>query len=132
MRYSQRVFYYNQYLFVKYQWVIVLSVFASEAKQSRKTMKRPTVYIITNKRNGTLYTGVTSNLGKRVYEHKNKMTQGFTAKYDCKKLVYYEALEKMENAIVREKQIKAGSWKKKLALIEGMNPEWNDLYEEII
>lgn len=59
--------------------------------------------MITNKRNGTLYTGVTSNLGKRVYKHKNKMTQDFTIKYDCKKLVYYEALEKMESAIVREK-----------------------------
>ncbi len=59
--------------------------------------------MITNKRNGTLCTGVTSNLGKRVYKHKNKMTQDIAAKYDCKKLVYYEALEKMESAIVREK-----------------------------
>ena len=88
--------------------------------------------MITNKRNGTLCTGVTSNLGKRVYKHKNKMTQDFATKYDCKKLVYYEAHEKMESAIVREKQIKAGSRKKKLALIEGVNPEWNDLYEENI
>ncbi len=74
--------------------VNVLPVFASEAKQSRKTMMRPAMYMITKKRNGTLYTGVTSNLGKRVYKHKNKMTQDFATKCDCKKLVYYEALRK--------------------------------------
>ncbi len=95
-------------------------------------MKQPVIYILTNKRNGTLYTGVTSNLVKRIYEHKNEVTQGFTAQHGCKKLVYYEVLENMENAIAREKQIKAGSRKKKLALIESMNPDWKDLYEEII
>ena len=95
-------------------------------------MKLPAIYIMASKRNGTLYTGVTSNLVKRVYEHKNKITQGFTEKYDCKKLIYYEILGDMPSAIAREKQIKAGSRKKKLALIESMNPDWKDLYKEIV
>ena len=94
-------------------------------------MKQPVVYIMANKRNGTLYTGVTSNLVKRVFEHKNEITKGFAERYACKALVYYETLGNMPVAINREKQIKAGSRKKKLALIESMNPEWNDLYEEI-
>ncbi|MGV7220725.1 MAG: GIY-YIG nuclease family protein [Nitrospinales bacterium] len=94
-------------------------------------MKQPAVYIMANKRNGTLYTGVTSNLVKRVYEHKNEITKGFTARYGCKMLVYYESLGKMPVAINREKQIKSGSRKKKLALIQSMNPNWKDLYVEI-
>ena len=93
----------------------------------QKEMKRPAIYIMTNKRNGTLYTGVTSNLVKRVYEHKEGVVPGFTKNYDCKQLVYYETHESMDNAITREKQIKSGSRDKKLALIESMNPEWNDL-----
>ena len=92
-------------------------------------MKQPAVYIITNKRKGTLYTGVTSNLVKRVYEHKEGVVPGFTKSYGCKRLVYYETHESMENAITREKQIKSGSRDKKLALIENMNPKWDDLYE---
>jgi len=95
-------------------------------------MKQPAVYIMASNRNGTLYTGVTSNLVKRVYEHKNEYAQGFTSKYGCKILVYYELQETMINAITREKQIKSGSRKKKLVLIENMNPGWKDLYEEII
>lgn len=95
-------------------------------------MKQPAVYIITSKRNGTLYTGVTSDLVKRVHEHKNAVVLGFTKSHGCKRLVYYEVHESMESAIIREKQIKAGSRKKKLVLIENMNPEWNDLYAEII
>ena len=87
---------------------------------------------MTNKRKGTLYTGVTSNLVKRVYEHKNGLVPGFTKTYGCKRLVYYETHESMENAITREKQIKSGSRDKKLTLIENMNPKWNDLYEQII
>ena len=87
---------------------------------------------MTNKRNGTLYTGVTSNLVKRIYEHKNSVLQGFTEKYGCKILVYYELIQDMASAITREKQIKAGSRKKKLALIENMNPDWKDLYEKIV
>jgi putative endonuclease len=92
----------------------------------------PAVYIMTNKRHGTLYTGVTSNLTGRVYQHKNAELDGFTKKYRCKLLVYFEPYEDMLSAIEREKQIKAGSRKKKLLLIESLNPEWNDLYEMIL
>ncbi|WP_341793994.1 MULTISPECIES: GIY-YIG nuclease family protein [unclassified Rickettsia] len=95
-------------------------------------MKQPTVYIIANKRNGTIYVGVTSNLIKRIYEHKNNTTNGFSKKYDCKILVFYEIHETMDSAITREKQIKSGSREKKLNLIEQMNVNWKDLYDEII
>jgi putative endonuclease len=95
-------------------------------------MKNPAVYIVTNKRHGTLYTGVTSDLPGRIYQHKNKVDEGFTAKYGCDKLVYYEQHETMESAILREKQIKAGTRQKKLELITSMNPDWLDLYESII
>jgi len=91
--------------------------------------RQPAIYIMTNKRNGTLYTGVTSNLVQRVYQHKQGSIAGFTKKYDCKQLVYYESCETMTNAIEREKQIKGGSRKKKLQLIEQLNPDWKDLYE---
>lgn len=91
----------------------------------------PVVYIMANKRNGTLYTGVTSDVIRRVYQHKEGVVEGFTKKYGCKNLVYVERHETMEQAIVREKQIKGGSRKKKLALIESMNPTWIDLYDEV-
>jgi putative endonuclease len=94
-------------------------------------MNRPAVYIMANKRNGTLYTGVTSNLSQRAYQHQEAKVEGFTKERGCKMLVWYEQHEAMEAAIMREKQIKGGSRKKKLALIEGMNPEWRDLYEVI-
>ena len=94
-------------------------------------MKQPAIYILASKRNGTLYTGVTSNLIQRIYQHKNEMADSFTAQYNCKTLVYYESYETMEQAILREKQIKGGSRKKKLDLIESINPEWKDLYEDI-
>jgi putative endonuclease len=84
-----------------------------------------------NERNGTLYTGVTSNLVQRVFQHKNGLLGGFTDRYGCKKLVYYELLGDMRTAIFREKQIKGGSRKQKLKLIESTNPEWRDLYESI-
>ena len=93
--------------------------------------KRGYVYILFNKRNGTLYTGVTSSLIKRA-EHKNKLVEGFTSKYGVDKLGYYEVYGDVKSAIEREKQIKSGSRKKKLELIEGVNPEWNDLYESIV
>ena len=89
------------------------------------------VYILFNKRNGTLYTGITSSLTRRVYEHKNHINQGFTSKYCIDKLGYFEKHDSISKAIEREKQIKGGSRKKKLALIEGMNPEWDDLYETL-
>ncbi len=89
------------------------------------------IYIITNKRNGTLYTGVTSNIHKRIYQHKEKQFDGFSNKYDCDILVYYEIFDNIEYAIMREKQIKAGSRKKKLDMIEKLNPEWEDLYYKL-
>lgn len=90
------------------------------------------VYIMTNKRNTVLYTGVTSNLTKRVYEHKKKLVEGFTKRYNVNKLVYYEVFDDMLNAIAREKQIKSGSREKKIDLIESLNKEWEDLYESLI
>ena len=86
------------------------------------------VYILFNKRNGTLYTGVTSNLKLRVYEHKNKINKGFTEKYNVNKLGYFEEYEDIGLAIAREKNIKAGSRKNKIRLIESINPNWEDLY----
>jgi putative endonuclease len=94
--------------------------------------KIPCVYILASERNGTLYVGVTSNLLKRVWEHKNDVAEGFTKRYGVHTLVYYEVAPSMESAICREKQIKAGSRKKKLTLIESMNPEWKDLYDDLM
>jgi predicted GIY-YIG superfamily endonuclease len=95
-------------------------------------MKQPAVYIMTNRRNGTLYTGVTSDLPRRVYDHRTGAVPGFTSRYKLKMLVWYELYDDMTNAIMREKQIKAGSRKKKLALIEAQNPQWRDLYPDLI
>ena len=90
------------------------------------------VYILTTRLNTALYTGVTSDLVKRIFEHKSCFVSGFTQKYCIHKLVYYEIYMDPLAAITREKQIKAGSRKKKIALIERTNPEWSDLYEEIV
>jgi predicted GIY-YIG superfamily endonuclease len=95
-------------------------------------MRQPAVYIVTNRRNGTLYTGVTSNLPQRAWHHRAGAVPGFTARYGCKTLVWYELHATMPNAIVREKQIKAGSRRRKLALIEALNPTWRDLFDELI
>jgi putative endonuclease len=95
-------------------------------------LKQPAVYILTNKRNGTLYTGVTSNLLQRVWQHKQDVEKGFSKDYQTHLLVYFELHETMYDAITREKQIKGGSRAKKLLLIESMNPDWLDLYEELI
>jgi putative endonuclease len=95
-------------------------------------MKQPCVYMMASKRNGTLYAGVTSDLPKRAFEHRDGVVKGFSKKYDCKMLVWYEVHETMIGAITREKQIKAGSRAKKLELIEATNPEWSDLYERLI
>lgn len=89
------------------------------------------IYITANKRNGTLYTGVTSDLIKRIYEHKHGITKGFAAKYGCKMLVYYEIHSSIGIAIEREKEIKHFKRQWKLELIEKMNPHWNDLYDSI-
>ena len=89
------------------------------------------VYIMTNKHNTVLYTGITNDLRRRVYEHKNKLVDGFTKKYNITTLVYYEVFYDPENAILREKQIKAGSRQKKIDLISSMNSCWQDLYDKI-
>jgi len=90
------------------------------------------IYIMTNQWNSTLYTGVTADLIKRIYQHKNKMnTDSFTEKYNLTKLVYFEIFHRIEDAIAREKQIKAGSRAKKIALIEKLNPQWIDLENTI-
>ncbi len=86
---------------------------------------------MTNKTNRVLYTGVTNDLKRRAYEHKRKLVEGFTKKYNIDKLVYYEVCEDIESAILREKQIKGGSRQKKIQLVSSMNKEWNDLYEKL-
>ena len=90
------------------------------------------VYIMTNKNNTVLYTGVTNDLIRRVYEHKNKLVDGFTKKYNIIKLVYYEIFDEINLAIEYEKKIKGGPRRKKIELIESINKNWNDLYEDII
>ncbi|WP_278327087.1 GIY-YIG nuclease family protein [Qipengyuania flavescens] len=91
----------------------------------------PAVYMMANRKNGAIYIGVTSNLPGRAWQHREGATDGFTKRYGCKLLVWFEMREDMEQAILREKQLKAGSRKKKIALIEGANPVWRDLYPEI-
>ena len=90
------------------------------------------VYILASKQNGTLYIGVTSDLIKRIWEHKESLADGFTKKYNVKKLVYYEQHQNAQNAIQREKRVK--EWKRnwKLELIEKFNPKWNDLYDSLV
>lgn len=91
------------------------------------------VYIMTNKNRTTLYCGVTSDLPKRISEHKNHIhPKSFTARYNLEFLVYYEGFHRIEEAIAREKQIKAGSRKKKEELINGLNPQWKDLYSDVL
>ncbi|MEA3278937.1 MAG: GIY-YIG nuclease family protein [Pseudomonadota bacterium] len=91
--------------------------------------KKPAVYILASRRNGTLYIGVTSNLVKRVWEHKNDLVDGFTKKYGVHRLVYYELFETMAEAIAREKQLKGWQRAWKLELIESGNPDWRDLWD---
>jgi putative endonuclease len=93
--------------------------------------KLPCVYIMASARNGTLYVGVTSDLPQRAYQHREGLTEGFTRRYGCKLLVWFERHETMESAIMREKQVRAGNRKAKLALIETDNPTWRDLFEEV-
>ena len=95
-------------------------------------MKKGYVYILTNYSNKVLYVGVTSNLIKRIYEHKNGFVDGFTKKYNCKKLVYYEIFDNIEEAIKREKFLKGKKRNFKINLINEFNPSWNDLYGGLI
>ncbi len=95
-------------------------------------MKQPCVYILASRRNGTLYTGGTSNLVQRIWQHKKDVVEGFTKKYGVHTLVWFEPHETMDSAIGREKAIKESQRAWKLKLIESTNPQWRDLYEEII
>ena len=97
----------------------------------RKVKSQYYVYIMTNKGNSTLYTGITNDLKRRIYEHKEKLVEGFTKKYNITKLVYYEIYNDAENAIRREKQLKGGSRQSKLNLINSFNLDWHELYEEL-
>ena len=94
--------------------------------------KTPVVYIITNKNNTVLYVGVTSDLKKRVWEHKKKLVDGFTKKYNINKLVYFESCDSMEQAIEREKRIKKWNRQWKVEMIEDKNPNWKDLYLDLV
>ncbi len=93
--------------------------------------KQPAVYIVANRRNGATYTGVTSDLVARIWQHREGITPGFSSRYGCKRLVWYELHGDMLTAIAREKQLKGGSRQKKIALIEAVNPHWHDLYADI-
>ncbi|WP_281387999.1 GIY-YIG nuclease family protein [Atribacter laminatus] len=93
--------------------------------------KQAYIYFMSNRYNKVLYVGITSNLIKRVWEHKNKVVDGFTKRYNLNKLVYYEIYDDIETAINREKQIKSWPRKKKIELIHSLNPHWDDLYEKL-
>ena len=93
--------------------------------------KQPAVYILTNHHHTVLYTGVTTDLRARVYQHREKLSPGFTNPYNVSKLVFYELGQDISGAIAPEKQIKAGSRARKIKLIEAFNPEWRDLYDEL-
>lgn len=95
-------------------------------------MKRPCIYILTNDNNSTLYIGVTSNLVQRIYQHKSKQVKGFSLKYNLNKLVYFEQLEDMNSAILREKRLKKWNRDWKNRLINELNPRWKDLYFDLV
>jgi putative endonuclease len=99
--------------------------------QSRGMERQYYIYILTNNTNRVLYTGVTNDLKKRIFEHKSKLTGGFTKSYNVDKLVYYEIVEDVYSAISREKQIKSWKRKNKLDLIQKSNPQWQDLFEQL-
>jgi len=94
--------------------------------------RQPVVYILASKRNGTLYVGVTSDLVKRVWQHRNNVVEGFTSRYGVHRLVYFEMYDDMEQAILREKRIKKWNRAWKIELIERHNPEWKDLWETLV
>ena len=95
-------------------------------------MKQPAVYLLATKENGTLYIGVTSNLVARIWQHRQHVVEGFTQRYDVTRLVWYEQHETMESAILREKQLKKWNREWKLRLVRELNPEWKDLWDEIV
>jgi len=95
-------------------------------------MEKSFVYLLTNKNNTVIYIGITSNLVKRIFEHKTKKNKGFTYKYNCDKLIYFEEFSSINDAILREKQLKSGNRNKKENLINSMNPNWADLSQDWI
>ena len=95
-------------------------------------MKQPSVYILESKKNGTLYVGVTSNLVKRIWQHRNHVVSGFSEQHEVKRLVYFEQFDDMVNAITREKVLKKWNRAWQIRLIEQVNPNWNDLYDDIV
>ena len=105
---------------------------SSPRKRGSREMGQYFVYILASKKNGTLYIGVTNNLLKRVYEHKNNLVEGFTRKYDVHNLVYYEIFRNIQDAITREKNMKKWKRKWKMKMIEEFNPNWEDLYYTLI
>ncbi|MEM6497642.1 MAG: GIY-YIG nuclease family protein [Pseudomonadota bacterium] len=107
-----------------------LSVFSNGYSVVRERAKQPCVYILSSRRNGTLYIGVTSSIADRMYLHTNDLLPGFTSRYGVKCLVYYEMHETMEQAILREKRLKKWSRLWKVRLIEEMNPEWRPLFDQ--
>ena len=115
---------------LSHSFVIARSAATRQSSVMRERFQ-PAVYMMASARNGTIYTGVTSDLPKRCWQHREGVTDGFSKRYGCKTLVWYELHATMEAAIAREKQIKAGSRKRKLALIEANNPAWRDLFETI-
>jgi putative endonuclease len=118
---------------VYFQGALVIPAKAGiQTKRQWSVDKQPSVYILASNRKGTLYVGVTSNLVKRVWEHKNDMAEGFTKRYSVHRLVWYELHENMESAISREKRIKGWKEKWKLQRVERDNPNWQDLYDQIV
>jgi putative endonuclease len=111
--------------------VAVLRCARNDRGEGESVNKQYYVYMMTNKHNTVLYTGMTNDLRRRAYEHRTGRGGGFTSRYNVRKLVWYEVCEDVNSAIAREKQIKGGSRKKKIDLVEGMNPEWRDLYGEL-
>ena len=109
-----------------------MSVIPAKAGIQVRMQRQPAVYILASGRNGTLYIGVTGDLIRRAWEHRNKLIQGFTKKYSVHQLVYYEQHDNMLSAIAREKQLKKWNRAWKLELIEKGNPDWNDLWSEIV
>ena len=103
----------------------------TETREQTMHEKQPCVYLLASKKNGTLYTGVTSKLAWRIYTHKHGPVEGFTSRYGVRQLVYYERHDTMEAAIIREKRIKSWQRRWKINLIETQNPRWRDLYEDL-
>jgi len=101
-------------------------------EESRKFIMSSFVYILANKKNGTLYTGITADLIKRVYQHKSDLVEGFSKRYGVHDLVYYEMYDDITDALAREKCIKKWRRQWKLDLIERINPQWNDLYDSLL